>query len=163
MTDNESLSVRVGTFLFKPEIFFRQLAETLPRYLLPLLIVLVTGIFSAVWTWLHLSWFFSFFSAGLSGTGPGSHQFSFIFDMVVISLSAYFLFDPLITVICAGLVFYILACFCVEERKPHSYDHRYQLGEYPARGFSCAVYSALSCIPARYECHGIAGVVCHYE
>lgn len=111
MTDQESLSQRIRTFLVEPDIFFRQLAEKPVQYRWPLAIALISGIFSAVSTWLMMSWMFSSVISGLAGAGPESGVISSLYGIVIVFSSAFAIFHPFIILIIAGLGFYFLAGF----------------------------------------------------
>jgi hypothetical protein len=111
MSDSDSRMARLRMFLVDPDTFFRNLAGQPPRYRVPLLLVLVTGIISAISTWLTMSWMFSFFLTGLSGAGPESQFMSAFFGMMVVFASFCAIFGPLVIAFAAGLGFYILAGF----------------------------------------------------
>jgi hypothetical protein len=111
MADDGSGRARLRTFLFEPETFFRNLTGQSPQYRGPFVIVLVTGIISAISTWLTMSWMFSSFSSGLTGTGPEYGFMSSFFGIMVAFVSVCAIFGPLMIAIVAGLVFYFLAGF----------------------------------------------------
>jgi hypothetical protein len=56
MTDTKSFFMRIRTFLFEPDLFFRELAEKPPQYSGPLVIVLVAGLGAMLSAWLITSW-----------------------------------------------------------------------------------------------------------
>ncbi len=111
MTDETSFSARLRTFFLEPDTFFRDLAAQPPQYRWPFCIALVAGIFSAVSAYLTMSWMFSFFSAGYSSMGEAYPFISAFFGVILVLVSLFAVFGPLLAAIIAGLVFYILAGF----------------------------------------------------
>ena len=111
MTDQESLTERIRTFLLDPDTFFRQLAEKPARYRWPLSIAGIAGICTAVSSWLLLNLMTSFFTAGYAAAGPSAGLFSSLFTVIVLVTSALEVFTPFITLLIAGVTFFILASF----------------------------------------------------
>jgi hypothetical protein len=111
MTDQETLSQRIRTFLLEPDTFFRQLTEKPVQYRWPLAIALVSGVLAAIATWLMMSWMTSLFIAGFTGTGPDAGIASSIFGIIVLIASVSQILTFFAIPIVAGIGFYFLAGF----------------------------------------------------